>query len=251
MNTIISLQNKAITAAKAADWSTANQFNAEILDLEPHNIGALNRQAICALQLGDLDQARANYRLVLDLEPSNPIASKKLKELENKKSVAEVNITPKFSTQQFIEEPSKSKIISLHRLAGKNILEKLHTGQELALKTKNRYISVETTDKVYLGSLPEDISLRLAKLIASGNQYSCQIHSFSHNSCKVFIKEIFRSEANQDKLSFPVNKNSLDNGDLEDEFFIENNIPMDIVEIDNDVEGEEKSLSDLSNEDSD
>lgn len=251
MTTILSLQNKAIAAAKNSDWETAQKLNQDILELEPGNIGALNRLAICDVQLGDLESAKAHYRQVLELEPSNPIANKKIKELENRKTNRGV-IAPQFTNQQFVEEPSKSKIISLHRLAGKNILEKLHVGQELILKTKNRYISVETADKVYLGSLPEDISLRLAKLIATGNQYSCQIHSFSHNTCKVYIKETFRSPENQGKLSFPVNKKNLDlNADLDEDFYLDNNIPIDIVESDTDGDNSEKSINDLSNRDSD
>ncbi len=245
MNTIISLQNKAIEAAKNADWPTAKAVNEEILTLEANNINALNRLAVCLLQLGNTSKARQTFQQVLTLDPANSIATKQLANIKQNTVKA-----PAFSAQQFIEEPGRSKIITLHRLAAKNILEQLHVGQELLLKPKSRYISIETTDKVYVGSLPEDISLRLTKLISTGNLYHCQVHSFSHNTCNVFIKEISRSPENQDKLSFAVVKGSGDNSaDLGDDLFLENDIPLNLHDTDQDTEG--RTETDLSNLDND
>ena len=247
MNTLISLQNQAINAAKNGDWQTAADTNLKIIELDDQNIGGLNRLAVCQAQLGQLKAAKTSYEKVLAIDPGNSIALKQLAQLKSKSTLK----TPQFSRQQFVEEPSKSKIVALHRLAGKNILENLFVGQDLLLKPKNRYISVETEDKVYLGSLPEDLSLRLGKLINTNNKYSCQVHSFSHNSCYVYLLETYQSPENEHRLSFVSGKSGAESGlDLDDEFFLDSGIPIDIIETDNESEGgragEETNLAEIA-----
>ena len=134
---------------------------------------------------------------MLAVEKNNLIALKQLTNIKNK-----LVATPQFNSQNFVEEPSKSKIIGLHRLAGKQTLESLTVGQELTLRPKNRFISVETLDRIYVGALGEDISLHLSQLITTGNKYFCQVHSSSSRHCDVFIREIFQSPANRQHNSF-------------------------------------------------
>jgi tetratricopeptide (TPR) repeat protein len=198
--TTISLETQAITAAKAGDWSTAISANEQILAQHPHDINALNRLGFAYLQLRKLDSAAKTFAQVLTIEKSNPIAQKQLLNIKRR------HVTPpQFNAESFVEEPSKSKIISLHRLTSKQVLEKLVVGQELTLKLKNRFISVVTLDQVYLGSLPEDISLRLSFLISRGNRYSCGLHSASSKHCTVFIKETYQATSNRHYHSFVSN----------------------------------------------
>ena len=197
MSKLTQLESQAITAAKNNQWQQAISFNKEILDLQPDNLGALNRLGFAYIQLDDIPQATTTFKHVLSLEKNNPIATKQLANIQNNHLQ-----TPQFNSQSFVEEPSKAKIVSLHRLANKQVLEKLIVGQQLVLKLKNRFISIETQDKTYLGSLPEDISLRLSQLIQTGNQYSCQLHSASGKHCRVFIKEIYQSPTNRHQHSF-------------------------------------------------
>lgn len=200
MSILRQLESQAISAAKNGNWDLAIESNNQILANYPRDINALNRLGFAYLQKQKIRIASKTFQQVLAIEKHNPIAAKQLANIKAKNI-----ITPEFNSQNFVEEPSKSKIISLHRLAGKQALEKLRVGQELALKPKSRFISVETVDKKYLGSLPEDISLHLSKLIAKGNRYTTLLHSCSNNHCSVFIKESYQSSANKNSHSFVSN----------------------------------------------
>lgn len=223
MSTYSKLRTQAISAAKHNQWDTAVGLNEQLLASFPDDIGSYNRLGLAYLHLGEKDKASANFNRVLELDRSNSIAKKQLERIKSKKT----NALPTFNTEHFIEEPGKTKIVELHRLAGKPVLEDQSVGSKCNLVAKKRYISVETLDGTYIGALPEDISFRLIKLIESGNTYSCLIQSLNSKSCSVYLKELVRSEQNQDIHSFPpgkLNANSL--MDLDDRFLIEDEIPV-------------------------
>jgi tetratricopeptide (TPR) repeat protein len=234
--TVITLENQAIAAAKANDWAAAVDYNTQILAQNPHNVDALNRSGFAYLQLHQLDLATKMFEQVLTLEKSNPIAQKQLLNIQHHHVAA-----PQFNAESFVEEPSKSKIVSLHRLTNKQILEKLVVGQELALKLKNRFISVVTLDQVYLGSLPEDISLRLSFLISRGNQYSCDLHSASSKHCTVFIKETYQAPSNRNYHSFVSNYTPGKDETIGDELLLlADESPLGIVDDDTDTSDSDK-----------
>ena len=238
MNTIMTLQTKAVTAAKNLDWTEAEALNREILELDGVNIGAMIRLAVALVQLEENEEARGVLNRVLELEPRNSLAIRHLENLDKKKSV-----TPNFTNQHFIEEPSKSKIVRLHRLTDKNTLEELMVGTKMMLRPKSHLISVETMEKVYIGSLPDDVSRRLADLIAKGNEYDVQVHSLSRNHCDVYLREKYQSAENRGKLSFPAAKGHGELGaDIDDEFLVENNLPMELG-AENEYENEEEGVS--------
>lgn len=236
MNTIIALQTKAVTAAKNQAWNEAASLNREILELEPENIGALMRLSMAQIQLQKLKEAKANLKKILKIDPQHQLALRHLENMEKNHL-----LTPNFNDQHFIEEPSKSKIVHLHRLSDKKTLSQLTVGQVLILKPKKHFISVETTAKVYIGSLPDDVSKRLILLIADGNQYEARVHSLSNKHCDIYLRESFQSEANRGKLSFPISKSGNEaNLDIADEFLVENNLPIELGESeydDGDAEG--------------
>jgi tetratricopeptide (TPR) repeat protein len=225
-STLKNLEISAIGAAKANDWAKAITINQEILTQNPEDIDALNRLGFAYLQLQKTRLATKTFGQVLQLEKNNPIALKQLANIKKRTIV-----TPQFSSQNFVEEPSKSKIIALHRLTHKQILEKLSIGQELNLKLKTRFISVETPDKTYLGSLPEDISLRLSDLIQKGNQYVSYLHSCSGKHCHVFIKETYQSPSNRNTHSFISNyQPEKDESIGEDLLLLTDEVPLNIVD---------------------
>lgn len=233
MNKQVVLQLQAVTAAKNSNWQKAIAFNEEMLAIDPKDIGALNRLGLAYIQIGKTAKAKKTFRQALKIDSSNPIAQKNLDKLKNKQSTL-----PSFSKEHFIEEPGKTKIVELHRLASKNVLTSLAPGSECTLKIKNRYIAIES-DKKYIGTLPEDLSFRLTKLINRGNQYECFIHSISTKSCQVYayLKEVTRSKRNNNILSFPASKNSIATiNDIDEKFLLENDIPMEIVSTDTDAE---------------
>jgi hypothetical protein len=232
MNKLSTLQLLAVNAAKSGDWQKASIINEEILALNPLDIGALNRLGLSYMQLDKSTKAKQCFNKVLELDSSNSIAKKNLDKIKNK-----LCTTPNFSQENFIEEPGKTKIVELHRLAGKEILNRLGPGQTCELKMKNRYISVETSDGKYIGTLPEDLSFRLTKLINRKNRYECFVHSSSTKSCTIYIKEVERSAQNANIHSFPLNKSLLTTiNDIDEKFLLEDNIPMEIIHTDMDLE---------------
>lgn len=233
MSTISDLESQAIIAAKKGQWEQALQLNNNILKDHPEDIGALNRSGFASLQLQEIDRAIEFFKRTLAIEKNNPIA---LRQLEN---IRRDQIKPpQFDADSFVEEPSKSKIISLLRLADKNILEKLSIGQTLNLRPKSRFLSIETADKTYIGSLPEDISLRLTFLIKRGNQYLCQLHSANAKHASVYIKETYQDPANRDFHSFVSNfQPGSDDNIGEDLLLLADESPLNLENEDTDADG--------------
>ncbi|NCN03622.1 MAG: tetratricopeptide repeat protein [Candidatus Pacebacteria bacterium] len=231
MNKLASLQIKAVNAAKNSNWDQAVTINEEILELDQKNLGALNRLGLSYLQIQKPAKAKKCFKQVLEIDTSNNIAKKNLEKIKNNQNTA-----PSFSQEHFIEEPGKTKIVELHRLAGKETLNKLAPGLVCELKIKKRYISIEH-DGNYIGTLPEDLSFRLTKLIKRNNTYECFIHSACPKSTFVYIKEANRSEQNENIHSFPLNKNLIATiSDIDESFLLDDNIPMEIINTDTDEE---------------
>lgn len=232
------LEEQAIQAAKNQDWKAAVDVNRQLIEENEEDIQAYIRLGVAQVQLGDVKDAKLSFTQALTLDKSNQLAKKHLQKLENNQTIT-LSTLP--ADEQFIEEPGKTKTIELHRLAGREQLEKLSVGQTCELKSKNRFISVEV-NKTYIGSLPEDLSSRLSKLMKGGNEYVCYIRSISPNNCTctVFIKEVKRSTEQEFVNSFPVSKSS--SAALNDMFADDNytfemeDIPLQIVETDNDEE---------------
>jgi hypothetical protein len=240
MSQILKLQQRAIKAAKIQNWEEACRANQELIELKPQDTSALNRLGATYLQLSKIRKAQQTFKKVLEIDKSNKLALKHLQKIKDK----QVTSLPAFSNESFIEEPGKTKSIELYRLADKNVLKKIAIGQECLLQPKNRYISI-CVGKTYIGSLPEDLSFRLAKLIKSGNKYACRVRSCDGIHCIVHIREVERSTSNRNIASFSNNQTNANIATINevDESMIEKNIPVEIVDTDTDAE---KSLEDVS-----
>jgi tetratricopeptide (TPR) repeat protein len=243
MNKLNLLQLKAIQAAKNLDWDSAIDINQQILDNNPVDVGAWNRIGVAYMQSKKPTKAKKAFEEALNIDGSSSIAKKHLKAIQQKR----VSNQPLFSREQFIEEPGTTKIVELHRLASKTVLEKLAVSLECELKTKGRYISVEENTIGYIGALPEDLSFRLAKLLKRGNKYQCFVYSATSKTCKVYIKETVRSKQNENINSFPLNKSMMTSisalNDIDERFLLEENLPVEIIETDND--SDERTLKDV------
>jgi len=240
MSQILKLQRQAINAAKNQEWEKAAQLNQELIELKPLDTNALNRLGATYLQLNKIQKAQQTFKQVLEIDQSNRLATKHLQRIKEKQATA----LPSFSNESFIEEPGKTKSIELYRLADKNVLKKVAIGQECTMVPKNRYISV-FVNNTYVGSLPEDLSFRLAKLIKSGNKYACRVRSCDGIRCIVHIRETERSAKNKNIASFANSQTSATAVTINevDESMIEKNIPVEIVDTDTDAE---KTLEDIS-----
>ncbi|MBI2310736.1 hypothetical protein HYU90_02855 [Candidatus Collierbacteria bacterium] len=204
----------AITATLQGRWEDAICANLEILASSPHDTAALNRLGIAYLKTKQAGSAKKTFQKVLSLDPFNSIAKTNLKK-----------VSPKFSddydntsllsnhTFSFIEEPGKSKVIPLANLGEPNIIATLFTGLEVELKIAARKVKITTTKDKYIGSLPDDISIHLIRLIKAGYKYQTLIKSADTASVQVYIKEIKNSKKLKGIPSFTFTQN-LDDLDI-------------------------------------
>lgn len=199
MNQLTRLQKQAIDCATKGEWQQAVEANEAILVNDAQNISALNRLGFCYMQLGKKKQAIEAYEKVLEIEKLNGVAKKYLEMLKKNITMKAEHIN---ASEDFVEEPGKSKVIQLHRLAGNVVTERLMVAMRCELKSKGRFVTVTTKDGEYIGSLPEDISKHLSQLMKTGNKYECLIRSVSKSECAVFIKETLRSSENEHIPSF-------------------------------------------------
>lgn len=237
MNKKATLQVQAIQAAKDQNWEHAATLNQLIIDMDNRDIGAYNRLGVAFIQQKRKKEALSAFKQALNIDKSNSIAKKHFTSLTKNQSVS----LPSFSADHFIEEPGKTKTVELHRLASKNILNKLRIGDACRLITKKRFISVEH-DNDYIGALPEDLSFRLTKLIGKGNEYSCRVRSVDSCSCTIFLRETKRSKKNAYTNSFPLAKTTLSTVDDIDDAFLEDEVPVQIVSTDNDDQNDASSI---------
>lgn len=200
----ISISSFAITAAINSSWDQAIALNQKILKENPSDIPALNRLAFAYFERGNIRKAQQFYRRVLSFDPYNHIASKNLKKI-NEFRCKKLNRNNKKSpmlTSVFLEEPGKTKVVGLVKLASKSILSQLRPGDILKLCPKKHTIMVEDCQNIYVGVIPDDLSFRLLKFIKAGNKYDAFVRSVSKNSLLIFLRETFRSQRFKNVSSF-------------------------------------------------
>ena len=200
---IVLLEKKAIEAALNQSWQLAIQINEQILSLNSNNIPALNRLGMAQSQSGLATQAKQNFQKVIKLDSQNQIALKninKLASLNPKNNLKNEPIGKKMIT--FIEEPGKTKVVKLVRPAADEILAQLTYGQQVFIITKKRSVCIVTSDKTYLGTIPDDLSSRLLTMIKGGNKYEVFVKSAEKQSLIIFIREVFRSKRFHNQPSF-------------------------------------------------
>lgn len=202
MNTLLVLQNRAIKAAQEERWEDAQDLNQELLNADPNNIGALNRLGFAYLQENHLRKAQTTYQQVLEIDKTNAVAKKYLEVIKRANKHQPVKLPKALKHSDFIDEPGKTKSISLVRLADTDTLENLSIGADCTLKVTKTRISV-VCDGTYIGTLPDDIFLRLQPLIEAGNTYAIKIQSVKQNTVRIFLRELTRAVSVSHIPSFP------------------------------------------------
>jgi len=182
------LTHSAIQASLNCNWEEAIDYNIGILATEPDNISALNRLAKAYTELDQKTSAKDIYEKVLKLDKYNSIALKSLKSLPNKSGATYTKVID----EDFIEEPGITRTVKLTKLASKNILLALVCKEPLKLCPRGRLISLQQSDKTHIGSLPDDLSLRLNRLLKSGYSYQTCVKATSDNQVTIFIRELKR-----------------------------------------------------------
>jgi tetratricopeptide (TPR) repeat protein len=205
----LSLPKQAIDAALELRWDDAIKINFEIIKTEPNNVDALNRQGRCYFELGEMENAKKYYELALQCDPYNPIAQKNIKIIQSFKKGAtngqkhHLGVAGKISPSLFLQEPGKTKIINLIKVAEPQKLSQAFCGMEVEMVIKNRGITILDDEQSYLGALPDDTAHQLLRLIKGGNKYAAYVRSVKFNGMSVLIRELFRSSRFRNQPSFP------------------------------------------------
>lgn len=197
----VDLAQKAISLALNGNWNEAVKINNQILKEDPENIDALNRIARAYAEQGKMKLAKGAANKVLSLDQFNSIATKSLAKWKSGKSTKQT--TPfKSNPRTFIEEPGKTKVVSLLHLGSEDVVDSLASGQEVCMHTQGHRVSICSQDGKYIGRLSDVLSTHLKNLVSCGNEYKTYIKSISEKEVSVFIKEIKRDDSVSDIPSF-------------------------------------------------
>jgi len=195
----------AITFALLGKWNEAVKANLEIISDNPDDTDALNRLARAYWELGKISEAESVTQKVLKIDPVNPIAMKCAEKW--KSAEAGIAHTPNpTSTETFLEEPGKTKLITLLNLGDTKAFVNLDPGEEVKLASHAYKVSINTLDGKYIGRLPDDLAARLRNLIKAGNKYQVLMKSVDPKEITVFIRELERGPKAPDIPSFPTEK---------------------------------------------
>lgn len=208
------LSQLAIDAALDSRWDEALKLNRRIIKVDPQNVDALARLARVYMEMGRCNLAKKYYSEVVKIDPYNPIALKNLKIIKsfkfngNSNGYIHTNGSAKLSASLFLQEPGKTKIVNLLKVAEPQKLSQAYCGMLVEMMIKNRKITIVDTNKNYLGVLPDDISHHLLRLLKGGNKYDLFIKSIKVNGLAVLIKEAFRSKRFKNQPSFLENSDA-------------------------------------------
>ena len=205
-NSSSNLIQLAIDAALDSRWEEALKLNRQIIKVDPQNLDALNRQARVHMEMGKFNLAKKYYSEALKIDPYNPIAIKNLKIIKSFKGNGDSGLIhngiSKLSASLFLQEPGKTKIVNLLKVAEPQKLSKAFCGMKVNMIIKNRKITITDEFDNYLGVMPDDINYHLLKLLKGGNKYDLFIKAIKVNGLAVLIKETYRSKKFKNQPSF-------------------------------------------------
>lgn len=196
---------KAINYALQENWEEAILWNKRILEKNPEDIEALVRCARAHFEMGTPKEAKELLEVALKIDSLHPIANKMLRnlsELSAAKSRESLNGNGVKKMQVFLEEPGRTKVVSLLNLAGKNTISKLRCGDMTQLQPRGHKISVMTIQNDYIGRLPDDLASRLLQYMVKGNKYEAYVRTVSPTEIKIFLKEVYRCAELANTVSF-------------------------------------------------
>lgn len=196
------LAQKAIDLALAGCWDEVIKINEELLLLYPDDTDIMNRLAKAYFEFGNIKKARLTLGKVLKLSPTDPIANRNLTKWKGVLASKKIS-RAKNQAIDFIEEPGKTKIVTLLNLGDKNVIGSHSAGDEVKITPHAHRVCVITTDGKYVGRLPDDLAARLIRLTKAGNTYDVFIKSIDSVCIKVFIRETFKNKQMSNIQSFP------------------------------------------------
>ncbi len=198
---ITDLQQEAIKSSISNNWKKAIAINEQILENTPDDIPTLNRLGIAYSMEGTVRKATASFQKVLVIDPQNPIAKNNLARLKTNKKQGLAN--PFLQTVSFIEEPGKSKVVSLVSPGEPKIFSTLNIGEPVELLLSKHKVKVIRGSE-FIGYLPDNLSFRLTKLMGAGYKYKSIMKSVNAKKPQVFILESKSSKRLKGIPSFPL-----------------------------------------------
>ncbi len=197
-----SLAQKAISAALECDWEKALQYNLELLQRNPDDIQALNRIAKAHYELGNKKKAITYTKKVLKLDALNTIAQKNLERFQKELNRKDNQEKSHIHSQIFLEEPGKTKIVSLIHLTDGDKLLRLNCAQQVNISCGDHRVNVTTNSGQYIGKFPDDLASRIIRLKKSGYDYEAFIKSVDEAEVRIFLRETKRQNSDSGP-SFP------------------------------------------------
>lgn len=193
--------SEAIEAALRCDWQKAVSVNQKLLKVSPDDIDCLNRLGKAFLEIGENKKAATFFRKVLRIDKYNPIAQKNL-EKTSSPSKTKTKTTTLIQARNFLEEPGKTRLVSLVNIASASVLSKQDHTDCLNLFPKRHTVVVQDSEGNYVGALPDDLGHRLSILMKGGNRYEAITKSVTKNSIVIFLREVYRSKKFHNTPSF-------------------------------------------------
>lgn len=196
------LGEQAVKLAVSSRWDEAVTVNREALRLFGADADVLNRLAKALSEVGQISEARKAYSQSLEIDPANTIAKRNLDRLAAMKDTVLVGQpASQLDTRLFVEETGKAMMATLQAVA-ENRTVMLDPGDLLNLEVQGNAVNVVSTSGEYIGMVEPRIGLRMAKMMAAGNQYSAALVTAT-GGLKVMLREMFQHPSQIGRVSFP------------------------------------------------
>lgn len=196
------LTDQAVKLAVSSRWEEAANVNREFLRLFGDEVEAYNRLGKALSEIGQITEARQSYSTALTIEPMNTIAKRNLDRLAGMSdSAAAASASSQLDTRLFIEETGKSTVASVLAVEAEKS-QLIDAGDVVELEVQGNAVNLRSTTGEYIGMIEPRVGLRLAKMMAAGNEYTAAIVSTS-GDMKVMIRETFQHPSQIGRVSFP------------------------------------------------
>lgn len=182
-----SLAQMAVSAAIAGDWEKAVLLNLKILKTTSKDIDTLNRLARAYAEIGDSERAQKYAKRVLRIDPHNNIAGRCLNKWKSLKP-GQNGRASLAAPHAFLEEPGKTKVVSLINLGDWANIAKLDAGEKVELACHAHTVAITTVDNLYIGKISDDIANKIIRLIKSGGEIDAFIKSVDDSEVKLFLR---------------------------------------------------------------
>ena len=195
------LTDQAVKLAVNSRWDEAVQVNREYIRIFGEEAEALNRLAKALSEVGQVAEARKMYSRAIEIDPTNTIARRNLDRLATMSDTVAPNAPSQLDTRLFIEETGKATVATLQAV-DRNVANLLDAGDVVNLQVQGNAVNVVTTTGQYVGMVEPRIGLRLAKMMAGGNEYAAAMVTTT-GDLKVMIRETYQHPSQIGRVSFP------------------------------------------------